>query len=75
MKICIFTETYYPVMGGGETQAQLLAEGLITNGHSVIVLTRRSDALLKKREQYGKVDVACCFRACQRSSNCAINTI
>jgi hypothetical protein len=22
MKICIFTETYYPVMGGGETQAQ-----------------------------------------------------
>jgi glycosyltransferase involved in cell wall biosynthesis len=57
MKICIFTETYYPVMGGGETQAQLLAEGLITNGHSVIVLTRRSDALLKKREQYGKVDV------------------
>ena len=57
MKICIFTETYYPVMGGGETQAQLLAEGLIANGHSVIVLTRRSDALLKKYERYGKVDV------------------
>ena len=57
MKICIFTETYYPVMGGGETQAQLLAEGLITNGHSVIVLTRRSDAALKKYERYGKVDV------------------
>ena len=57
MKICIFTETYYPVMGGGETQAQLLAEGLIANGHSVIVLTRRSDTLLKKYERYGKVDV------------------
>ena len=57
MKICIFTETYYPVMGGGETQAQLLAEGLITNGHSVIVLTRRSDAAMKKYERYGKVDV------------------
>jgi glycosyltransferase involved in cell wall biosynthesis len=57
MKICIFTETYYPVMGGGETQAQLLAEGLIANGHSVIVLTRRSDAALKKHERYGKVDV------------------
>ena len=57
MKICIFTETYYPVMGGGETQAQLLAEGLIANGHSVIVLTRRSDASLKKQERYGKVDV------------------
>ena len=57
MKICIFTETYYPVMGGGETQAKLLAEGLIANGHSVIVLTRRSDASLKKHERYGKVDV------------------
>jgi len=57
MKICIFTETYYPVMGGGETQAQLLAEGLIDRGHSVILLTRRSDASLEKHERYGELDV------------------
>lgn len=57
MKICIFTETYYPVMGGGETQAQLLAEGLIASGHSVIILTRRSDVALKKHERYGEVSV------------------
>jgi glycosyltransferase involved in cell wall biosynthesis len=57
VKICIFTETYYPVMGGGETQANLLAEGMIAGGHSVIVLTRRSDASLKKHERYGNVDV------------------
>ena len=57
VKICIFTETYYPVMGGGETQANLLAEGLIAGGHSVIVLTRRSDASLKKHEHYGNIDV------------------
>lgn len=57
MKICIFTETYYPVMGGGETQAKLLAEGLIDKGHSVFVLTRRSDASLKKQERYGDVSV------------------
>jgi glycosyltransferase involved in cell wall biosynthesis len=57
VKVCIFTETYYPVMGGGETQSQLLAEGLIAGGHSVILLTRRSDAALKKRERYGSVDV------------------
>ena len=57
MKICIFTETYYPVVGGGETQARLLAEGLITNGHSVIVLTRRSDSLLRQHENYGDVNV------------------
>lgn len=44
-------------MGGGETQAQLLAEGLIASGHSVIILTRRSDASLKKHERYGEVSV------------------
>ena len=57
MKICIFTETYFPVIGGGETQAHLLAEGLITNGHSVIILTRRSDAALRQHENYGDVSV------------------
>ena len=57
MKICIFTETYYPVVGGGETQAQLLAEGLIAQGHSVLILTRRSDVSLKTHEKYGDVDV------------------
>ena len=57
MKICIFTETYYPVVGGGETQAKLLAEGLIAQGHSVIILTRRSDVSLKTHERYGDVDV------------------
>ena len=57
MKICIFTETYYPVVGGGETQARLLAEGLITNGHSAIILTRRSDAELRQHEIYGDINV------------------
>jgi hypothetical protein len=32
LKVCIFTETFFPVVGGGETQAQLLAEGLIASG-------------------------------------------
>lgn len=44
-------------MGGGETQARLLAEGLIAGGHSVLLLTRRSDASLKKQERYGDLDV------------------
>lgn len=57
MKICILTETYYPVVGGGETQARLLADGLIAHGHSVLILTRRSDASLKKQEKYGEVNV------------------
>ena len=57
MKICIFTETYYPVVGGGETQARLLAEGLVACGHSVVILTRRSDGSLEKHERYGDVSV------------------
>jgi hypothetical protein len=57
VKICIFTETYYPVVGGGETQARLLAEGLIKNGHSVIILTRRSDAALRQHENFGDASV------------------
>ncbi len=44
-------------MGGGETQARLLAEGLIASGHSVIVLTRRSDEALKKHERNGKINI------------------
>ncbi|MDX1521589.1 MAG: glycosyltransferase family 4 protein, partial [Anaerolineae bacterium] len=57
LKICIFTETYFPVVGGGETQARLLAEGLVRNGFSVIILTRRSDTALPKTEQFGEVTV------------------
>jgi glycosyltransferase involved in cell wall biosynthesis len=57
MKICIFTETYYPVIGGGETQARLLADGLVADGFSVILLTRRSDDSLAKVERYGAVTV------------------
>jgi glycosyltransferase involved in cell wall biosynthesis len=55
--VCIFTETYFPVIGGGETQARLLAEQLVADGFSVIVVTRRSDAALKKVERYGEVTV------------------
>lgn len=55
--ICLFTETYYPVKGGGETQARAVAEGLIARGFSVFVITRRSDAALRKIERYGPVTV------------------
>ena len=57
MKICIFTETYYPVVGGGETQARILADGLVAAGHSVLLLTRRSDASLKRYENCGDVNI------------------
>jgi len=57
MKVCIFTETFHPVIGGGETQARLLAEGLVARGFEVFVLTRRSDDSLPAVEQVGAVRV------------------
>jgi glycosyltransferase involved in cell wall biosynthesis len=56
-KVCIFTETYYPVIGGGETQAKSFAESLVSFGFQVVVLTRRSQPGYKKIERLGKVTV------------------
>jgi glycosyltransferase involved in cell wall biosynthesis len=53
--ICLLTETYYPVVGGGETQARALAEDLVARGFRVIVVTRRSSSTLKKVERIGGV--------------------
>jgi glycosyltransferase involved in cell wall biosynthesis len=55
--VCIFTETYYPVVGGGESQARVLAESLKANGIKVDVVTRRSHASLKKKEKFGTITV------------------
>ena len=57
MRVCILTETFYPVVGGGETQTRLLAEGLIAGGHSAMVLTRRSGKSLTKTEKLGLLEV------------------
>ena len=50
VNVCILTETYYPVTGGGETQARVLAAGFASSGSSVHVLTRRTDRELPKSE-------------------------
>jgi glycosyltransferase involved in cell wall biosynthesis len=56
-RICILTETYHPVVGGGETQARALAEGLAARGHEVILITRRSDPALPRVECVGGIPV------------------
>jgi glycosyltransferase involved in cell wall biosynthesis len=56
-RICLLTETYHPLVGGGETQARTLAEGLVAQGWQVFVLTRRHDAVLPRREIVGGVPV------------------
>jgi glycosyltransferase involved in cell wall biosynthesis len=55
--ICILTETFHPVVGGGETQALALAEGLTRRGFAVHVVTRRSDPSLERSERVGPVRV------------------
>lgn len=56
-RVCLLTETYYPVAGGGERQARSLAEGLVREGLRVIVLTRRSHRDLPRRQVLGGVEL------------------
>jgi glycosyltransferase involved in cell wall biosynthesis len=56
-RICLLTETYHPLVGGGETQARTLAEGLVAQGWQVLILTRRHDTALPRREIVGNVPV------------------
>jgi glycosyltransferase involved in cell wall biosynthesis len=55
--VCLLTETFHPVTGGGETQARALAEGLRARGAEVTLVTRRSDAELPSDEIIGGVPV------------------
>jgi glycosyltransferase involved in cell wall biosynthesis len=57
MRVCLFTETFHPVVGGGETQARLLAESLASEGIDTFILTRRSDPGLAGTEELGSLPV------------------
>ena len=56
-RVCLLTETFAPVIGGGETQVRLLAERLIERGAPAFVVTRRSAKTLTPRELVGTVPV------------------
>lgn len=55
--VCMMTETFHPVTGGGETQARALAEGLQAAGMMVHLVTRRSDRSLPARAVVAGVPV------------------
>jgi glycosyltransferase involved in cell wall biosynthesis len=55
--ICLLTESYYPVVGGGETQARVLAEDLVAQGFKVLVVARRSSAAFSRIEEINGVTV------------------
>ena len=48
--VCLLTETYHPITGGGETQARVLAAGFAAAGSNTSVLTRRTDSTLLRFE-------------------------
>lgn len=56
-RLCLLTETYYPVVGGGETQSRVLARGLSAAGMKVTMLTRRTDRKLRETELIDGVEV------------------
>ena len=41
MRVCLFTPTFYPHVGGAELDADLIARGLGDRGHAVTVLTEK----------------------------------
>lgn len=53
----VLAETFHPVVGGGETQGRLLCERLVNRGHSVTVVTRRSESGLRRDDRLGQVRV------------------
>lgn len=49
-RICLLTNSFYPVIGGGETHALLLCREWQKRGASVFVMTRRITSDLKREE-------------------------
>lgn len=41
LRLCIFIDSFYPIIGGGETHAALISEALVNRGAQVIVITQR----------------------------------
>ncbi len=56
-KVCLLTESYYPIVGGGETQSRITAEDLVARGFEVMVVTRQSNSELKAYEEIGAIRV------------------
>ncbi|MES1048997.1 glycosyltransferase family 4 protein [Bacillus thuringiensis] len=62
MKICILTGAYHPKVGGAETYARTIAEGIKKIGHEVIVLTDGVGINEPMCEEIGGVKVVRAFK-------------
>jgi glycosyltransferase involved in cell wall biosynthesis len=56
-RVCILTETYYPLTGGGESQTRALAANLTDQNFRVIIITRRYSDSLRKMDSIDGVSV------------------
>jgi len=56
-RILFVTESFWPVLGGGETHIRDLAGRLVARGFGAHVLTRRTDAGWAPRESAGGVEI------------------
>ncbi len=56
-RILLMAETYHPVLGGGEKHTRSLARGLVAQGFTVDVVTRRSSEDLPTLEVDGGVTI------------------
>lgn len=57
MQICLLTQSYPPVLGGLQTAVQALANGLVAQGHRVLVITNRYPRGLQAEEELEGVAV------------------
>lgn len=55
--ICLITESYFPIVGGGEMQSRTTAEDLAARGFNVMVVTRQSKDSFKTFEEMGDIRV------------------
>jgi glycosyltransferase involved in cell wall biosynthesis len=56
-RVCLLTETYYPLTGGGESQTRTLAKNLLARKFPVIIITRRCSESLKEIDSVDGVAV------------------
>lgn len=56
-RILFLTESYWPVLGGGETHIRGLGSSLAKRGHKISVITRRTQPAWPEREQESGIDV------------------
>jgi len=57
VKVCMFSDRFFPIIGGTEGQAQQVAQQLLQNGDAVFVLTRKVTRELPGKEELNGLPV------------------